>query len=227
MMRNRGISVPFTHDSSNCDSKNGDQYISVTKYDGEDSQSTFFNSFALHTLTSISLIIDDSLSVYKKGERETYFDDEFFVLNQIPRNHILGIFIPSHLHDKKIREVTSTGYDIYSFCGYRIERWIKCTESYFNTIINRDEINTSLKQLWSVFERYEDPARWLEAALRTQQHEFGRDLRDVLSEVLQQCWNKKIGYDVNMLDVVNYLNNDLPVYDESGVQLVKKAKRCS
>ena len=84
LIQQKGLTSLYTHDASDFDSKNGNTYVSLTQYTDNCEFSTMFESFPLHTLTCLSLLVNKSIDVENHGERQTFFDDELFCLGLIP-----------------------------------------------------------------------------------------------------------------------------------------------
>lgn len=215
--RNNLASI-YTHASYDYDSKNGDNFVSLSEYTDKCSFNTMFESFSMHTLTSLSLLINKKIDVTREGERETYFDDEIFCLESIDRSKIEGIMLPSHLSNLMINEVNCLPNDLHCFTKSYINNWLKCTEEYFKHQIPSSYINElkeSHKQLWNIIDEYESPEKWVESAIRTQRKKYGKDLKDVLADILNYLWSLKYGIkNPKYLDIIMLLNKEnLPIYE--------------
>ncbi len=59
------------------------------------------------------------------------------------------------------------------------------------------------------------PDRWLEFAIKKQRNQYGKDLKDILANILQDLWSKKFDMvDSTYIDVVMKLNNNqIPIYE--------------
>lgn len=208
----------FTHDGRDFDSKNGNTYVSLTQYTNNCEFSTMFESFSLHTLTCLSLLVNKSINVEKQGERETFFDDELFCLDSISNSNLEGIILPEHLSTLLISEVNCLPNDLFCYSKSYLDHWIECMQRYFNTALPYEvivEIKASHGQLWDILEEYENPDRWVQSAIRTQRDQYGKDLKDVLANILQNLWSEK--FDISnpiYIDVLMRVNdNQLPVYE--------------
>ena len=212
----------YTHQSNDFDSKNGSEYISLSEYSDKCEFSQMFESFSLHTLTSLSLLVDRDIEVLSVGDKETYFDDEIFVKDKIDRDKISGIILPSHLSNQKVSDTCFLANDLSCYTKRYINNLIDYIESYFNKKIDREKLLSSLKELHNILEEYESPERWVDSAHVTQKKRYGLDFRDELATILNELWSERINIsNPNYLDIVKYINNDLPIY-EIGSTLVKK-----
>ena len=208
----------YTHSSCDFDSKNGDNYISLTKYMDDCRFNIWFESFPLHTLTSLSLLINKKIDISAEGERQSFFDDEVFCLNSIDKSKIEGIMLPEHLSNLSINEINCLPNDLSCYTKTYLNHWLKCTENYFKTQIPKSYINElkiSYDQLWSIIEEYESPEKWLESAIKTQRKKYGKDLKDVLANILQYLWSLKYNLEnPKYLDIIMMINKEkLPIYE--------------
>ena len=208
----------YTHSSCDFNSKNGDTFVSLSEYTDDCSFSTMFESFPLHTLTSLSLLINKQIDISKEGVRQTYFDDELFCFQSIDKSKIEAIMLPEHLSNLKINEVNCLSNDLSCYTRSYINNWLKCTEDYFREKIPRsyiDELKVSHEQLWNIIEEYESPEKWIGSAIKTQRKEYGKDLKDVLGDILQYLWSLKYGIEnPKYLDIIEMLNKqNLPIYE--------------
>lgn len=208
----------YTHDERDFDSKNGNSYISLTEYRDHCEFNPMFDSFSCHTLTSISLLVDKSISVAKDGERRSYFDDEVFYPNLIPKSQIEGIILPEHLSELLISQVNCLPNDISCYTREYLNHWIQCMQLYFKKELSKQnisDIKNGWEQLWSILEEYESPERWIQSAIRTQHDQYGKDLKDILANILHNLWSEKFGlYNPKYMDILMQINeNNLPVYE--------------
>jgi hypothetical protein len=218
----------YTHSSCDFDSKNGDIYVSLSEYTDDCSFSTMFESFSLHTLTSLSLLINKQIDISKKGERETYFDDEIFCFQSVDKSKIEGIILPEHLSNLTINQVNCLPNDLSCYTKSYLNNWVKCTEEYFKYEIPsryKNELKISHEQLWGIIDRYDSPEKWIESIIKTQRKEYGKDLKDVLALILEYLWSLKYSMkDPKYMDIIMRLNNDnLPIY-EIQEKCLKKVK---
>lgn len=205
----------YTHDGRDFDSKNGNSYVSLTKYIDNCQFSAMFESFTCHTLTCLSLLIDKDINIAHEGERETYFEDEIFCLNSISKEKIQGIILPDHLSHLYINQVNCLPSDLSCYTKIYINHWINCMQSYFKQTIPIQEIRESLNQFWSILEEYECPEKWTEFAIRRQRNLYGKDLKDILANILQNLWSEKLGIsNPKYIDVLMRINEEnLPIYE--------------
>jgi len=212
------LATIYTHSSLDFDSKNGDQFVSLSEYTDKCSFSTMFESFPLHTLTSLSLMVNKQIDISKEGARQTYFDDEIFCFKSVDKSKIEGIILPEHLSNLEIKEVNCLPTDLSCFTKRYINNWLKCTEEYFKHRIPSSYINElkiSHEQLWDIIEEYEAPEKWINSAIITQRKKYGKDLKDILAEILQYLWSLKYGLEnPKYLDIIMLLNKEnLPIYE--------------
>lgn len=208
-----------SHHYNSFDSKNGKKYISVTKFNPKTSNNIMFSSFLLHTLHSVSLIIDNKLQLLNEGVQKSLFDDEFFAEDKIDINYIIGIFVPSHLQEKLIKDIVCIGNDQYCYSINYINAWINLVESFFNYNINKDNILSKLNEY--KYHKINNPYKKdviLEKLF---------ELRKILSENMQMGWNFMLEKkDVNVIQTIEYINDNsglnLSIYDETGHTLTKQ-----
>ncbi len=218
LIERNGLANIYTHSSCDFDSKNGDMFVSLSEYTNNCSFSTMFESFPLHTLTSLSLLINKQIDISKEGSRPTYFDDEIFCFQSIDKSKIEGIMLPEHLSNLMINEVNCLPNDLSCYTRSYLNNWLKCTELYFREQIPNSyikELKISYEQLWNILEEYESPEKWVESAVRTQRKKYGRDLKDILAGILQYLWSLKYGVEnPKYLDIIMMLNQqNLPIYE--------------
>lgn len=208
----------YTHNSLDFDSKNGYDYISLSEYLPSCEFSQMFESFALHTMTSLSLMIDKNISVQREGERITYFDDEIFCKDIIDTDLLEGIILPENLSIKTIDKVSCLPNDYYCYTKEYLNNWCKCIENYFQIKIPKEQlekIKLSQQQLMDIVEEYKDPTRWIQSALRMQKDQYGEDLKDILASLLGEFWSKKLNVEnPTYLEAVVKINEGtLPIYE--------------
>ncbi len=208
----------YTHESCSFDSKNGDTYVSLTQYTDHTQFHPMFESFAIHTLTSLSLLVNKGINISKQGERETFFEDELFCLDSIPVSKLEGIMLPEHLSAMPIGKVNCLPNDLSCYTKSYLNHWIGCMQRYFDTILSQEtlhDIKAGYEQLWDILEEYENPHRWVEEANKTQCDRYGRDLKDILANVLQSLWSSKFAIsNPTYMDIVTRINDGkLPIYE--------------
>lgn len=218
LIERNGLASLYTHSADDFDSKNGSNYISLSEYTDNCYFNALFESFSLHTLTSLSLMVNKELEIVKEGERETYFDDEVFSFLSVDKTKIEGILLPEHLSNLMINEVNCLPNDLSCYTKSYLNNWIRCTKNYFGYEIPDSYINElklSHEQLWNIIEEYESPEKWIESAIKIQRIKYGKDLKDILADILQYLWSLKYGIsNPKYLDIVMLLNKDnLPVYE--------------
>ncbi len=217
----------YTHDARDFDSKNGTQFVSLTRYPDEIAFSALFESFTLHTLSSLSFMVDKEIPISKVGERETFFDDEVFHKGGIASTELRGILLPEHLTCKPIRQVPFLANDLSCYTKTYLLNLIDCLERYFGKKIAKETLLESYRQLWDILEEYENPDRWISSILESQQKKYGKDIRDILSLLLEDLWANHIGKaNPTYFDVLESLHPNIPVYElqKEGIQpiLVKR-----
>lgn len=205
----------YTHQASDFDSKNGNNFISLTEYQEDCSFSTMFESFAFHTLSSISVLVDKDIEIHKQGERETYFDDEVFCRYSIAQSKLKGILLPSHLTNQPINQISCLPNDLTCYTRRYIDHWIDCMENYFERKIPRQIIEESREQLWDILENYESPEKWIQSAIQHQRRIHGKDIKDIMAQILYELWQQKLNIkNPTCIDVIRKINKqELPVYE--------------
>lgn len=218
LIESNKLSTIYTHQSSDFDSKNGDDYVSLTKYTDKMIFNPMFESFPLHTMTSVSLLVDKYINISSVGVRQSYFDDEVFCFNKVESSNIKGIILPEHLSNLSISEVNCLPNDLSCFTKRYLSNWLKCIEKYFNNSIPSlyiDELKISYEQLWDIIEEYESPEKWIQQAIKTQRRMYGKDIKDTLGQILQYCWEERFKKeDPKYLELITKLNKQkLPIYE--------------
>lgn len=208
----------YTHDARDFDSKNGNTYVSLTQYMSNCEFNPLFESFSLHTLTSLSLLINKEIHTTEHGERETFFDNELFCFNSIPVSKLEGIILPEHLSTLPISQINCLPNDLSCYTNNYLNNWIEYIQRYFKISLSQEIIQCikiSHKQLWNILEEYENPNRWIESAIKTQRNRYGKDLKDILAEVLQSLWSERFSIEKpTYMDILIRLNNNqLPIYE--------------
>ena len=218
LLEQQGLISLYTHPSNDFDSKNGSRLVSLSEYTENCIFNPMFESFTYHTLTSISLLVDKNINTTKEGERETYFDDEIFSPDFIMTPHLEGIIFPEHLSNLSINQINCLPNDLSCYTKRYLKNWIHCMEIYFGHKLSEkdlSDIKDSYEQLWSILEEYESPEKWIQSAIKSQRNQYGRDLKDVLANILQNLWSEKLSItNPNFMDVVTRINkNLLPIYE--------------
>lgn len=205
----------YTHHADDWDSKNGNTFISLTEYNDKCTFSTMFDSFAMHTMTSVSVMVNKDIEISKVGERETYFDDEVFCKKSIASSKLEGIILPSHLTTMPINQMNCLPTDLSCYTTRYINHWIDCMENYFERKIPRQVILESKDQLWDILEDYGSPEKWINSAIQQQRKLHGQDIKDVMAQVLHDLWKQKLGLqNPTCIDVIQRINHEkLPVYE--------------
>lgn len=130
----------YVHSIRSYDCKNGMDYISLvdydklyrTTYEKEPTFSQFFEAFSLHTLISLSLMIDRDIKVSEVGISGSCFDDEVFAFKRIDSKNIKGIILPEHLADKQLKDISFLPGDDYSYTPKALNHLLDCLEIYFD-----------------------------------------------------------------------------------------------
>lgn len=226
LIESKNLISLYTHLSNDYDSKNGNNFISLTKYSDKTTFNGLFESFPYHTLICLSLLVDKGIPIYKEGDRESFFDDEIFCKGSIDKSKIKGILIPEHLSNLKLSEVNSLPSDLHCYTKNYLNNWLKCVENYFNYKIPKnfiDEIKESYESLWEIFNEIGSPEKWVETAIGRQREIYGKDIKDILANILQYMWSLKYNDDnIKYIDVINNLNIDgLPIYEIGEKSLIK------
>ena len=219
----------YVHSIRSYDSKNGMDYVSLVDYDklyrtqygDKPSFSQLFEAFALHTLTSVSLMIDRSVEVNEVGVLESLFDDEIFAHEKIIREDVKGIILPEHLTNKQLKDIPFLPGDAYCYTPKAINHLLDCLEIYFDKKICREELLKSVGQAWDI--AYESSRPSITSAVKEQRKRYGIDMKDVLSSIIHELWKEKTGINnPTYIEIIKYLNKDLPVYEIGSKKLIKK-----
>lgn len=208
----------YTHDAEDFDSKNGENYISLTEYSDKCHFNILFESFPLHTMTSISIMTDKRIEPSTHGERESYFDDEVFYPHSIPKTHLEGIILPEYLTNLKISKTNCLPNDISCYTRSYIKNLICCLENYFDRKIptyQLKKLEASLIKLWNLLDSFERPERMLQRAIELQREDRGEDIKDVIAQIQEKLWEDRLQIsEPTNLDVIRTLNDDnLPIYE--------------
>lgn len=219
----------YVHRSGSYECKNGIDYISLvdydklykTTYEKEPVFSQMFEAFSLHTLTSLSLMIDRSIKINEVGIRESNFDDEVFAHEKINRENIKGIILPEYLTNKQLKDISFLPGDEYCYTINSLNHLLDCLEIYFNKKINREKLLKSTEQAWNI--AYESERTSITTAVKEQKERYGIDMRDVLSSIIDELWQEKTKItNPTYIEIIKYLNNDLPVYEIGLEKVIKK-----
>lgn len=219
----------YMHSIRSGECTNGSENISLVDYDRlfnldvkeEPSFNQLFEAFALHTLTSLSLLVDRNINVSIRGVRESGFDDEVYALRRIEKDHIKGILLPNHLKDEKIKNISFLSGDHFCYKEKNINHLIDCLENYFSKKIDRQPLLTSLSQAWCIADELESAS--ITSAIRIQKERYGIDMRDELALLIHKLWEDKTQIEnPTYIDIIRYLNDDnLPIYEIGRKQLTK------
>lgn len=212
----------YTHPADSIDSKNGRTYVSLSEFNTENGLNEVFDSFALHTLTSVSALVNKNVRVHESGVRITYFSDEVFCLDKVSKANIVGIIYPEHLSNLHIREICCLPRDMSCYTEDYINKWICYMENYFEDKMNVTNIMNSFAILKSIIDQYSYVASG-NLVVSEQKRTYGIDFIDTLALELQMCWSRKFHIqNPTFADIVDLINDDrLPVY-EIGQKTLKK-----
>lgn len=212
----------YTHLADDEDSKNGFTYVSLSQFDDNSVVNKVFESFAMHALTSVSVMVNKDIKVYGAGEQITYFSDEVFAYSHIPKEHIRGIIYPSHLTNLSISEIPCLPKSMACYEPDFINKWIEYMEKYFGLQLDRRKILDNYRLLKSIIDQYTYVAHG-ELVINDQKNKYGIDFLDVLASELQTCWSKKVGVEhPTFTNVISYINDtNLPIYEISKKSLKK------
>ncbi|MGM9834793.1 MAG: hypothetical protein ACI31M_03340 [Bacilli bacterium] len=219
----------YVHSIRSYDCKNGMDYISLvdydklyrTKYDKEPTFSQFFEAFSLHTLTSLSLMIDRNIKVNEVGSLESNFDDEVFAYEKITRENIKGIILPEHLTNKQLKDISFLPGDSYCYTPKALNHLLDYLEIYFDKKIYRKELLKSVEQAWNIANESERPS--ITVAIKSQKERYGVDMRDILSSIIHELWEDKTSINnPTYIEIIKFLNKDLSIYEIGSKKLIKK-----
>lgn len=219
----------YTHDISDYNCKNGLEYISLVDYDKllkieplkNQSLNNLFDAFALHTLTSLSLLVDKNITTIKNDSLISYFDDEVFAYDKIDKSHLKGILLPNYLASKELKDIPFLPNDPHSYTLESINHLLDFLDNYFNTSIDRTKLLNATAEAWHIANEFSRPV--ISSALEIQKTRYGIDMLDVLSSLMQELWSckTKISYPT-YIDIIKYLNHDeLPIYEVVEMKLTK------
>lgn len=216
----------YTHSSTSFDCKNGTDYISLTEYSTNCSFSMLFESFPLHTMTSLSILINKDITVKEEGENYFCFEDEVFCKDKIPKEAIEGLLLPDNLSNLSLNKVNCLPSDFHCYKRDYLNHWLSCVEEYFQMKIPKEyleRIKISHQQFSEIIYKYEHPERWVNSAIDMQKELYGEDLKDVLANLLAEFWSLEVGMtNPTYLDIIQILNTEnIPIY-ELGQKSLKK-----
>ena len=179
-----------------------------------------FEAFSLHTLTSLSFMIDRNIKVNEAGFLESNFDDEVFAYKKIDRKNIKGIILPEHLSDKQLKDIPFLPGDSYCYTLKNLNHLLDSLEIYFQKRIYREELLKSIEQAWNIVHESNLPS--ITVAIKFQKEKYGIDMKDILSSIIDELWKDETGLNnPTYIDIVKYLNKDLPVYEITSKKLRK------
>lgn len=226
MIEYSGLPTLYTHSADDYDSKNGNDFISLTQYTNKTSLSLMFESFAWHTLSSLSLMIDKNIKTTSIGDKETYFDDEIFSSLTISTDNIKGILLPDILSNKSFDRICPLANDLTCYTRGYINNWIYQVEEYFNQTIDKEKILGSVNELWDILNKDGSPEKWFNYALERQKYNTGSNVNEVLANIIKELWENKLKLEnPKFIDVVKIINDDrYPIYEIKEKELVKILK---
>lgn len=218
LIQEKGLTSLYTHDSSAYDSKNGDTYVSLTQYTNSCEFDDWIESFPLHTLNNLALLINKSIDIELCGERNPDFCDEIFCFDVVQSDKLEGIMVPEHLSSLPINQINCLVNDISCFTKRYINHWIQCTQNYFGQPFTDEDIQSiriSYEELWNILNKWEFPEKSLQLSIEEQRQQYGKDLKDVLAGILHRLWEER--YKISnptFMDIVMRINDGkLPVYE--------------
>ena len=200
------IHTSSIHSYSDFDSKNGEDFISVSEclY----SFNPLFDSFALHTMSSVSLLISKDIEVHLEGARESLFDDERFVYSHIPSTEIKGILVPNHLYNSRLCDIPLMGTNYYSISKIGLSSYFHELESFFGKSPDLNSLKEKRQELLDIINNMENGCNHISWALEKQRENYGLDFFDVYSKMVASLWEDKLKTKYpKVSDVINYFNN--------------------
>ena len=121
-----------------------------------------------------------------------------------------------------LKNITFLPSDPYCYKIENIKHLIDCLEIYFEKIIYKEELLKSVEQAWNIVYEPEHP-RSMSEAIKTQKERYGIDMTDILSSIIHELWQDKTGINnPTYIEIIKYLNNDLPVYEIGSKKLILK-----
>ena len=218
LIQEKELTSLYTHDGCDYDSKNGNTYVSLTQYTNSCEFDDCIESFPLHTLNNLALLINKSIDIELCGERKPDFNDEIFCFDAVQSDELEGIMVPEHLSSLPISQINCLVNDISCFTKRYINHWIQCTQDYFGKPFTDEDIQSikiSYEQLWKILSKWEFPEKSLQFSIEEQRHQYGKDLKDVLASILHRLWEEK--YEISnptFMDIVMRINDGkLPIYE--------------
>ena len=226
MIEYSGLPTLYTHSADDYDSKNGNDFISLTKYTNKSTLSSMFESFAWHTLSSLSLMIDKNIKTTSIGDKEIYFNDEIFSSLTISTDNIKGILLPDILSNKSFDRICPLANDLTCYTRNYLNNWIYQVEEYFNQTIDKEKILGSVNELWDILNKDGSPEKWFNYALERQKYDTGSNVNEVLANIIKELWQNKLKLEnPKFIDVVKIINDDrYPIYEIKEKELVKILK---
>lgn len=215
LIEEKGLINLYTYDKDEIESKNGNDFVSLSRYTNDCKFDSSFESFTRHALTSLTFLISNNIKISDFGSKMTYFNDELFVMNFIGKENIKGIMVPDSISNLPINKLRCLPQEWKCYTYEYINNWILCMESYFGVRIDKVEIDASLCQARKIFDSYDFPDCFIHKAIREQWYLYGRCLYNVMSDIMMKLWEDKLGVNnPKFMDVVLDINDDrLPVYE--------------
>lgn len=214
LIESNNLPAIYTHQAKSSDSKNGSSYVSLSMYNEKGELNQLFSSFAFHTLTSVSVLINKDIKVCNSGERMSFFNDEVFKYGSVKPSNIEGIIYPEHLGKLKISEICCLPRDMSCYTEDAISMWIDDMERYFNRLLPREDIMASFYQLNEIINQYSYVAYGY-LVINEQRKKFGTDLIDVLASALEECWINKFHMSSPTFEnvILNINDGYYPIYE--------------
>ena len=151
----KGVSI-----NRNFNGNNKSLWISVVDPNMIDKRAKGYNSFVLQGISfycfcpQIFSGVTSNSSINPKYTGE--YEDEKFVFDQIPPQHIYAILVPKLMADKSLLELNYlSGSNNYGLIFNTVKDYINHIEINYNVHVNKDEINNLLKQYEDIVVSFE------------------------------------------------------------------------
>ena len=202
-----------------------DDYISMLQF-GLVNPNEDISAYKLHTIFGISFIIEDIDFIDDRDNHFIHRSDEVLVKDHISTNMIKGIAIPlnfqnTHLNNlliippdvtsyNSIRDISISYYEFLKSFGYEID--FKEFSSYLNDLLFLQMNYSSLKEL--------DADEFELNETKEEIRESLSELNKYLGEETSKCFEKLLGFNPTLTEVINYLTNgkyeiyNIPYEDE-------------
>lgn len=212
---NAGISINgFITNLDVNDSFNGKNNVSVAIPNKDYDNDNLYSSLKAYILDGgISFYIEDVKYKFAiNSNSNSRFYDEGYVYNKIPKSHIKGIIINSHIRYKKISTLP-----IIDEHKTALGSVVANAYAIIN-VLNDFGINVP-EDIYQIISQYN------EASIK-QKKTIITDINHILSKSVEEYFQKALSKkDITLMNVISYYNNlNLPIYTEDDVK--KQCEGC-